>query len=61
MTFIFTDEPITSIGELLEQKVVYITKYKIVVNKSFFSNWNGATLYHWVESRRFKKYQEVKM
>jgi len=61
MTFIFTDEPITSIDELLEQKVVYVVVWGKISNIGFLQNWQGRVLKNFIKAGRFKKYQEVKM
>lgn len=61
MTFIFEDEPITSIDELLEQKVVYVAVWGKFSNIGFLQNWQGRVLKNFIKAGRFKKYQEVKM
>ena len=61
MTFIFTDEPINTVDELLNEKVVYYTKWKALISPNLFTITHGNKLAKKIQAGRFKKYQEVKM
>lgn len=61
MAFIFNDEPINSIDELLEQKVVYVPGWGRTTSIGFLQNWQARVLKNFIKSGLFKKYQEVKM
>jgi len=60
MTFIFTDQPIESIDELLDQKLVFVTVWNRVSNVGFLQNWQGRVLKNFIKAGHFKHYQEVK-
>lgn len=61
MTFIFTDQPINSLDELMEQKLVYVTVWKRLSNIGFIQNWQVRVVNNFIKAGHFKKYQEVKM
>jgi len=61
MTFIFTDEPINSLDELMEQEVVYVTRWEKTSPVAFLQNWQARVLLNFIKHGIFKKYQKVKM
>ena len=61
MTFIFTDEPINSLDELMEQEVVYVTVWYAVISVYRLKIYEGLVMNYIIKKGLFKKYQEVKM
>lgn len=61
MTFIFTDEPINSLDELMEQEVVYVTVWYAVISVYRLKIYEGLVMNYMIKKGLFKKYQEVKM
>lgn len=61
MTFIFTDEPIDNIDELMKQEVIYVTCWERTSPIGFLQNWQARLLMVWINRGYFKKYQKVEM
>ena len=61
MTFIFEDEPINSLDELMEQEVVYVTVWYTVISVSIITIYERLVMNYMIKKGLFKKYQEVKM
>lgn len=49
MTFIFTDEPINSLDELMEQEVVYVTRWEKTSPVAFLQNWQARVLLNFIK------------
>ena len=61
MIFIFEDEPINSLDELMEQEVVYVTVWYAVISVYRLKIYEGLVMNYMIKKGLFKKYQEVKM
>ena len=49
MTFIFTDEPINSLDELMEQEVVYVTVWYAVISVYRLKIYEGLVMNYMIK------------
>jgi hypothetical protein len=60
MTFIFTDQPITTVDELFKQEKFWYNNDRIY-HIGWVANWQAWRLHDLVKRGLFKVYQEVKV